>query len=175
MNFTWYDVLVQGIGVLGIIAGVLSFQCKKHRPLMFLRSANEFLFAAQYGLLGAYTGMAMNLIGVARNLLFAEYVQRGRDTKKIRAVFSALFLIFVGFTWQGYKSIMIGIAKVLSTVAYGSSRTGFVRIIILFTSIAWLIYNLSVGAYAGGVCEVFSIISIVIGIVRIDIMKKKEI
>lgn len=175
MNLSWYDVLVQGIGVLGIIAAVMSFQCKKHRPMMLLRSANEFLFALQYGLLGAYTGMAMNIVGVARNLTFAELVRRKRDTKWVRIAFCAAFLIFVAFTWSGFKSIMVGVAKVLSTVAYGSSKTGFVRIIILFTSIAWMIYNYSVSSYAGCVCEAFSIISIVIGIIRLDIMKADKI
>ena len=71
-----YQFMIQAIGVIGIISSIISFQCKRHKPLMIFRTGNELFFALQYFLLGAYTGMAMNLIGCMRNILFAEMVER---------------------------------------------------------------------------------------------------
>lgn len=87
----------------------------------------------------------------------------------MRFLFSGLFLLFSIFTWAGLKSILIAIAKVLSTFAYGSKNTAFVRVMILLTSTSWFVYNLIVRSYAGCVCELFTICSIIVGILRFDL------
>lgn len=162
-------IIIQGIGVLGIIASILSFQCKKHNKLMFYRTSNESLFALQFILLGAYTGAAMNIIGCARNIIFAEMVKKDKKTTVPCFIFSGLFLIFSAVTWAGFRSILIGIAKVVSTFAYGNKNVFLVRIMILSSATAWLIYNAIVGSWAGVINESLTLISIIVGIFRIDI------
>ena len=76
MNLSENVWLVQGLGIIGITASVLSFQCKGTQKLLALRTANEFFFAMQYILLGAYTGAAMNLIGCVRNIVFSKMVEK---------------------------------------------------------------------------------------------------
>lgn len=169
-----FDIFVQALGVVGIIFTIVSFQCRNHKPLMICRTGNELFFAVQYVLLGAYTGAAMNVIGCIRNMLFAKMVEKGKSTILIRFIFSGLFLIFSIFTWSGIKSILVGVAKVVSTFAYGSANTGFIRILILLTSITWFAYNFIVHSYAGCLCEFLSICSIIIGIIRIDIPNAKK-
>lgn len=168
-SISFYEIFIQVLGIIGIIASILSFQCKDHKRLMILRTVNEMFFAVQYGLLGAFTGMLMNLIGSTRNLVFAKMVEQKKDTKAMRVLFSVLFLVFVFFTWDGFKSILVGVAKVISTIAYGCNNTFIVRVLVLFTSSSWLIYNLSVGSLAGAVCEALTLISIVVALIRIDL------
>lgn len=169
-----WEIVKQGVGILGIIAAILAFQCKKHRNIMIFRTANEMLFAVQYFMLGAYTGMAMNIIGSTRNMTFAYMVERKKSTMAARYIFSAVILIFILFTWEGLKSLLSGIAKTVSTFAYGSSRTSLLRILTLCTGMAWLIYNALVRSYAGVACELFTLISVVTGIIRIDIIGRKK-
>lgn len=174
METTLFQILVQGIGAIGIIASILSFQCKEHKKLLIFKTANEFFFAIQYLLLGAYTGVAMNIIGCTRNLIFTKMVEKKKSTVLMRVIFSVIFMAFTVFTWSGLKSVLAGGAKVLSTVAYGSSNTAFVRCLILITSLAWFIYNFAVGSYSGCVNEFLTICSIIVGIVRLDIPKAKN-
>ena len=98
-------------------------------------------------------------------------IEKKKSTLPLRIIFSILFVVFALLTWDGLKSLLSGVAKVLSTIAYGSSNTSFVRLIIFFTSISWLIYNYSVKSYAGCVCEILNIVSIIVGFIRIDIPK----
>ncbi len=168
-NSAMYNVFVQGIGVLGIIASIISFQCKKHKNIMIFRTATEMLFAVQYFFLGAYTGVAMNVFGSLRNMVFMDMVKKDKNTMIMRYVFSGIFLLFIALTWEGSKSLLSGLAKVTSTFAYGSSNTRVVRIMILLTSTSWLIYNLIVGSYAGFLCELLTIVSIITAIIRIDL------
>lgn len=167
-----FDIIVQGIGFLGLIASVVSFQCKKHSQVVTLRTVNELMFAVQYFLLGAYTGMAMNIIGCIRNVIFTEMVKREKKTTKVAVAFSVAFIVFSVLAWAGPKSILVGAAKVISTFAYGNKNTKVIRWLILLTSSSWLFYNIAVNSYAGAICEIMTIVSIVIAIVRIEIIGK---
>ena len=173
------DILVQLIGGLGILASLISFQCKKHNSILAFRTLNEAIFAAQYLMLGAYTGMAMNLIGCVRNTVFSKQVAKGKKTTVSTIIFTIIFFIFGILTWQGAKSILIIVAKVLSTIAYGNKNPTVVRGIVFITCTSWLIYNYCVFSVAGVICEAVTLISLLIGIVRLDLMprlaKKKTV
>lgn len=163
------NLIIQLIGGLGIIASIISFQCKNHKSIMLFRTLNEFIFAIQYFLLGAYTGMAVNLVGCVRNQVFSMQVSKEKKTTVSVIIFSIFFVIFGFATWQGPKSILIIFAKVLSTLAYGNKNTTFVRGSILLTSTCWLIYNSFVFSVAGVLCEAFTLVSLIVGIIRFDI------
>lgn len=169
-SITAFDIIIQLIGGLGILASIISFQCKKHSSIIFFRTLNEFIFAIQYFLLGAYTGTAVSVIGCVRNIIFTKRVSQGKKTTLPVIIFSLLFIIFGIVTWQGKKSILIIVAKVLSTMAYGNKNTTVVRGVIFITSISWLIYNSVVFSIAGVLCEAFTIVSLIIGIIRLDII-----
>lgn len=165
-------LLTEILGILGICASILSFQCKKHDKILILRTLNEFLFGIQYLLLGAHTGMAMNGVGCIRNLMFTRTVKKGEHTKLWVAVFSIFFTVFGLLTWAGTKSVLVIIAKVLSTVAYSCKNTTYLRAIVFVTSSFWLIYNIMVGSTAGAINEALTLCSIIMGTIRMDIIPR---
>lgn len=167
---TLNEVIIQGIGGLGIIASIISFQCNKHKSIMLFRTLNELLFAIQYVFLGAYTGMAMNLVGCVRNTIFSKQVEKGKSTFATGIVFSAFFTVFGIAAWSGVHSILIIVAKIISTFAYSFKNPRLIRLMILFTSSCWLIYNLTVNSIAGALCEAFTLISIIAALIRLDIL-----
>lgn len=172
------NLIIQLIGVSGILASIISFQCKNHNKILFFRTLNEFIFAIQYFLLGAHTGMAMNIVGCVRNIIFSKQVEKGKRTTASVVIFGILFILFGIFTWQGLKSMLIIFAKVLSTAAYSNKNTTIVRGLIFVTSASWLIYNVCVFSVAGVLCEAFTLISLIGGIIRFDIIpyfKKKTV
>ena len=164
------EIAVQIVGVFGILASVISFQCKKYNFILFFRICNEFIFAIQYLLLGAYTGMIANLIGCIRNIIFTKLVSNNKRTTAYIITFSITFIFFGLVFWQGKKSILVISAKILSTLAYGNKNTTIVRLVIFITGVAWLIYNYTVFSYAGVVCEAFTLISLIFGIIRFDLI-----
>lgn len=170
MDISAKEIIIQTLGALGILASVISFQCKKHKFILFFRTANEALFAIQFFLLGAYTGVAMNLVGCLRNQIFSNQVEGNRNTVKSVTFFGTLFLVFGLMTWQGPKSLLIICAKILSTIAYGNKNTTFVRTAVLITSTSWLIYDYCVFSVTGMICEALTLISIIAGIIRLDII-----
>ena len=166
------DIITQLIGGFGIIASIVAFQCKKHGSILIFRTLNEGLFTVQYFLLSAWTGAAASVIGIARNLIFKKQVEKNQSTTALIILFSILFTVFGIIFWEGPKSILIIVAKVLSTVAYGNKNTTVVRIIILITSTSWLIYNYFVFSIAGVLCEAFTLTSLIVGIIRLDLVPR---
>ena len=166
------EIIIQAVGGLGIIASIISFQCKKHKSILFFRTLNEFFFAIQYFMLCAYTGMAMNLVGCMRNIVFTTQVSKNQKTTLTTIIFSTLFFVFGVYTWQGPKSILIIVAKILSTIAFGNKNTTNVRGILFVTCTSWLIYNYCVFSIAGVLCEAFTLCSLIAGIIRLDILPK---
>lgn len=171
----WFDFFVQMIGYVGLVFSLLAFQCRIHKNVMILKTANELFFAVQYCLMGAFTGMAMNLIGSTRNMVFAYLVRRRKSTVPAQIIFSVIFVIFGILTWSNMLSLMVIAAKVVTTIAYGLKRTDILRLLTLPTSVCWLIYNASCASSAGILCEAFTIISIVSAIIRIDIVGRRKI
>ena len=168
------EILIDLLGALGIAAAVLAFQCKRHGRVLTYRTANEILFGIQFFLLGAYTGVAMNLVGSIRNTIFTVQVKKGKSTRLTGLLFCLFFLIFGLLTWEGPKSLLIISAKIISTLAFGNKNLLVVRLLILVTSSAWMIYDFTVGSYAGVVCEMLTLASIVIALFRFHIPHKKR-
>ena len=168
----WYPILIEGLGAIGILAAIIAFQCKKHRGVMFWRTMNETFFGIQFLLLGAYTGLAMNFVGCIRNILFAINVEKGKSNRPWIVAFCLLFTAFGIATWQGPKSILVISAKIISTNAYGNKNLLLVRSCILVTATSWLIYDLLVGSVSGAICEAFTLTSLVVGIVRCDLLPR---
>lgn len=168
------NVIVQVLGIIGIIASIISFQCNNHKKILTFRTLNEFFFGIQYILLGAYTGAAMNFFGCIRNMVFAHMVEKGKSTVVARIIFCSIFTVAGVLTWGGLKSILVIFAKGMSTLAYGSKHTQCIRILIFTTSVCWLVYNLCVESYTGAMCEALTLCSIISGFIRFDIYPRMK-
>lgn len=176
MEINWYEVFVQLIGVIGIIAGLSAFQCNKHSHALALKMTEEGAFGIQYFLLGGYTGAVLNLVGIFRNLIFAYLGNRDKqkELKYARMILGALFAVLGFLSWEGYISILIIFAKVLSTLAYGTTNMKKMRIMLSVTCVCWICYNYYIGSVAGVISDGCNFVSVIIGIIRYDIMKKEE-
>ena len=73
-------------------------------------------------------------------------------------------------SYGGVKSVMLIFAKVLSAVAYGNKNTTVVRVVSFTTHIAYLAYNLAVFSVAGAVGDAVLLVSLTIGIFRLDLL-----
>lgn len=164
------EIAIHMIGLFGILASIVSFQCKKHNLILAFRTCNELMFSIQYLLLGAYTGTIVNLVGCLRNIIFAKLISRNKRPVVYILIFCVVFTVLGLLSWQGYKSILVITAKILSTIAYGNKNTTIVRTVIFITSTAWLIYNYTVSSYEGVLCETLTLLSLVFGIIRFDIV-----
>jgi len=174
LTITPYTVAVQGLGLVGLLFGVLAFQNNNHKNIVLLKLLNEFFFAIQYMLLGAYTGAAMNLVSCIRNYIYCKNVEAGRSTRKWMFIFSIIIVAVGIVTWSSFWSLVPIFAKLLTTAAYGMRDPKKVRFLTLPSSLCWLLYNALYHSAGGVINEVFTTVSILVGIVRFDILHSEK-
>ena len=99
-------------------------------------------------------------------------------------VFFSLFIVsyLLSFTVFGTepstKNLLVEVLPVLgmmvSTVSFRTKNAATVRKLSLINSPLWLIYDALTLSVGGTLCEVISLISIIVGIFRLDLKKKDK-
>lgn len=170
---TAYDIFVQAIGAVSLICSLLSFQQKKRSHIMLLQMTASLLFSGQLLLLGAVTGACVDFISFIRTLVFA-----GRDKYKWAnsPAWLGIFLVaMIGtgiLTWDDMSSLLAILGSCLSTIALWMKEGKHIRRVSLLVGPCWIVYCWIHGSYTGLLNEVIAMISILIGIFRLDIKRK---
>ena len=85
----------------------------------------------------------------------------------------AVLLAGIGFaTWDGYISLLAIAAKVLSTIAYGTTNVRKMRLMLCVTITCWICYDISVGSVTGTLNDSANLLSVLISIARYDILPR---
>lgn len=184
-------LFVQLFGVVGIIMNIASLQFNKHQTIMLFKSIGCALFVIQQWFLSAFVGMVMDILGLIRNIVFAERIRRGKPMKACIAIFSVIIVMSGIFTaslsWNitfakaarifgnDYTTVLIVVlffsalsitAKLLTTIAYGIDDAHKIRMMNIPSSSLWLIYNGFFFSLSGMLNEVLNLISVAVAEIR---------
>lgn len=172
------EIIAQAVGILAMAFNIFSYQGKSQKTVIFLQLFGGFLFAIHYLLLGATIGGILNLIAVVRAVvfLFKDKLKTDRLCWFIPFLLSYLTVYVLNFTVFGVEPTPLNfIIELLPVVGMTALNIGFrlknasdVRICGLISSPAWLTYNFVAGSWGGILCEVFTLGSIFIGMLRHD-------
>ena len=178
-----YDLIVQAIGILGMVTIVLSYQARKQKNIITIQFFGCLFFAINFFMLDAYTGALLNGIGVIRAVVYLNK-NKIKNLKLINYGFIFIYIISYFATFFVFNKpitilgliteILPVIAMVASTVAFAMNSAKSVRKLAFISSPSWLIYNcvnLAIGAI---ICEVFTLISVIIAVIRYDIKGGKN-
>lgn len=161
-------IIVQGIGFLGVISFIISYQLKSNRELYLFQLIGCLLFCIQFVLLGAGSGAFSLLLNIIRSALLIKY----KDWQWVRwkglpILLCIGFTLIMWYTWSGPVSILAFVASTVSTVFYWSNNAKWIRMSNLFcASPAWLLYDVIVGSIAGIVNESITLTSIIVSVWR---------
>ena len=168
------QIIAQVLGFMGAALVVIGMQQKEYKQIFMCKIGNQFLGGVHYLLLGGYTGMMTNLASCGTNLVYYSRIKKGKSTLVFQIIFATLFVILGVMSWHGPISLLVIVAKVVSTVAMGNKNPRVIRILNLISGPCWLAYNIYVGSVAGIISDSFMILSVIIAIIRLDIFAKKE-
>jgi hypothetical protein len=163
----------QGLSVVGILLGFLIYQVRSQRALLIVHIITSAVFSAHYGMIGAWTGMAMNALGLVRDIALFYRNQKQSNERYTPILFTILMGVVGAFAWEAWYSIFMVLGLVIHTYALSFIDPQNVRKSILITSPLVLIYDVIVHSYGGTIYESVAIISAIIGIVRFY-QKQKE-
>ena len=154
----------QIVGIAAVVLGFVSFQMRTQKQLLLVQTAATVAFCIHYWLIGAASGMMLNLIGIARNI---AYYHKEKPLFYRCPVFFAVVMGLVGLlSWQGYYSVFIVLGLVINTLCLSLNDPQKIRGSILVTSPMVLLYNVFVLSAGGIIYESVAIASAVIGLIR---------
>ena len=168
-------IIGQGFGVVAIALGFISFQLKTQGQLLLAQTATATVFCLHYALIGGFTGMAMNMVGIVRCVAFYFRNKKGSKSLFLPITFGVIMAIAGILTWEAWYSIFVFLGLVINSLCLAFSNPQNVRKSILVTSPMVIIYDVFVLSVGGIVYESVAIASSLIGIIRNTKRRKTEI
>lgn len=171
-NTTFY--IAQGIGAIAIVLIFFAFSSRKRGTLLALKCGNDLLWCVHYFLIGAYSGVATNLLNACR-----EYIFSYREKKKWAQhafwpyLFVAACLVSSVLTWQGTASLLPALGASFSTVGLWCKEPYRMRLLNLPSLLLWLWYAIVMRTPASILSCSISLMSVIIGLIK-DVQERKK-
>lgn len=167
ITFDLTYAVAQFIGFVAMACGIISFQSKKRTSILLFQTTSNLLWVVHYLLLGAFSAVVANAIGILRNLV---YMQRGKykfaDSKFIPVIFVVIFTISGILTYENPFSLLPMIAMAVATVAFFVNNENLIRWLSLGIAIPWLTFGIYAGSIASAVSDGTNLVSIIISLIR---------
>lgn len=155
----------QGIGVLAIVFGFVTYQTRTQRGLLLMQVAVTATFCLHYALIGAPSGMVLNMVALVRNLCY-YYREKHGGGRLIPILFTVVMGAVGLASWEAWYSIFAVFGLVVNSYCVSFPDPQKVRASILVTSPSVLIYDAFVLSVGGMVYESVAIVSAAIGLLR---------
>lgn len=159
--------VIQGIGFLGLIFFVCSYQTKSNRFLFLCQLIGCIIFTIQMCLLGAFSGAMGLLINILRNLLLLKLDRwKWVKSKVTLAGVIGLLLMTTIYTWAGFISLLPLMSVAITSIGYWTNNAQKIRLSQLFGSPCTLLYDVLINSWGGAISETITLISIIVSILR---------
>ena len=160
-------------GVLGMATTVLIYQQKTRKGLILSKLLSDVIWFLYYICLSAYSGAAIAVIGMIRELVFIN-----REKKWAKHPIWLVFFLMLSFvsaiiTWKNIYSVLPCIASAISVISFWIGNPRLSRKLSYPISACMLTYNITSVAVIGVINEIFTVISSIIGTIRLDRKKGK--
>ena len=163
--------------IMYILLGI-TFYVKERKAVLILNFIATISIAIAYILLGAWTGLAMSIVVIIRNIIFLlderKNGKRENINKKdiiILVVLYAISLISAVFTYTGPLSLLSVAATMLNTYSVWQKDIKIYKLLGSPTSMLWILYNIYIMSVFGIILESVLLICSVTGY----ILEKRKI
>ena len=155
----------QMVGIVAMAAIILSFQCKSNKKLIVVIGAGALMFAISYFMLGQPSAALFNIVSAVCSIVC---LKEELKTKLVFFIIVALYLLATYITFDSWWSVVLMSAQIATSYSLMFKSGAFIRNMrLFFVSPIWLINNSVICLAIGGlICEVITMMSIIISFIR---------
>ncbi len=164
-------IAAQIIGLLAVATFLLSYQQKKRNHIIWLNFASRCLYILQYLLLGAFTGAILDILAAVSSAFsgkkHADFIKK--HVKWFVIIINACFLavgLVLAFINKSFLDFFALAGVLFEINALWLTDERAIRWVSLFAAPFWFIYNFLSGAYGSAIGNIFTILSILIAMMR---------
>ena len=182
----WYHVLYNIIGAIGLVVKIIGLQLRRRTTRIVFNAIQSVCWATYFLLVGNATAGITVPIGIAQCIVFYQREKHKWANSLFWVFFFMSFQIGLA-VWNLSDGISINdvfpiIAGPFGLISYFIIDGKKFRILILITSICWFLNSMigtffSVNAsntWMAFSCDVLSVSSVIIAILRFDVFKKVQ-
>lgn len=164
----------QGLGIVAVILGFVSYQMKLPRGIILFQLATAMVFAAHYFLIDALTAAILNFLAGVKCIVYYFRDKRGGKSLVEPLIFALVVIVSTVLTWEGWYSALIMVGLVVDTVGLALNDPQKTRALLYIKSPLCLGYNAIVTSVGGVVYECVVLISATIGLLKYRSKSKEE-
>ncbi len=161
-----FYIIGQVLGIIAIFLGLVTYQMRTQRQILFVQIATAAVFCIHYLLIGATSGMAMNFVNIIRNFAYDYRNRTGKGGLVMPIAFTVLQLVMGILAWEAWYSVFLLVGIATNTFCMSFSKPQNVRKSILVTSPLVLTYDLFAKSIGGAIYETVALVSAFVGIIR---------
>lgn len=169
-----FNLITQIVGFCAMAVSIMMYQCNRHRNILLLMILCSTLWCTHFGLLGHWTAVAMNGMNVVRSIVFCFRDKIKVGGKAVPVFFIVLSAILTAVTFEDMWSLVPLVASVFAITGTWQTDPKRLRRLTIPVCLCWFFYNIFHNSWAGTANEVFTFCSIIVAIVRYDVLKRKE-
>ncbi len=182
MEITNIYVISQIITIIYFAMLSLSYLLKNRTRILIANFIAHIGQTTAMAMLNGYTGAAMALIMMVRDLVLLIQEVRKSKEKEINEKFDLMILVITViliitltiFTYNGPLSLLSVIATLITTFALWQKNVKTYKLLGIIAGILWIAYNLFIMSIMGILLELIVVICSVIGIKREEKVQKKD-
>ena len=163
VDFLKSDFFTQGLGFVGMGAGLISFHMKRRSGILIFQTLCCTLFAVQLMILSNFSGAIINMIGIVRGVIYSlSEKYKWASSKIIPYVMITLFITtgIILLPIEGPVALLPSMAMTVQSIAQFSKDEMRIRFLSLFGSPLWIVYHVFGGSLGGWIGEIVMMISI---------------
>ena len=154
----------QVLSLIGYVLMVVTGYIKKEKKMLRTQDVQLVFIIAMGVLLNAFSGIIINSIQIIKN----EIYLKGKLNKYTKAVIVGLGIVMtLIFNNGGIAGWLPAVNLFIFTYFLGMGGAMGIKALIFITTCGWAIYDFSITNYVGFVFDILTLISCIIGVIRL--------
>lgn len=170
-SYSYLSLAAQLIGFVGTYMLVTLYQQKSRRALLLRKLTADVLWTVHYLLLSvgtptAFTGAVPNGVGILRESVFLNEKHKWARSPLWPVAFILIGWAIAILNWKSAWSLLPMCGTTVVTIAMRMNDPRMTKLLSLPACLAFFVYDIAVGSWAGCFNEALSLASIVVYLVR---------
>ncbi|MDR0462842.1 MAG: YgjV family protein [Pseudomonadales bacterium] len=178
MNITTAFIASQIIVVFSYSMLAATYLAKKQTQILLIGIGAVLLNAVAFTLLGAWTGLAMCLVALIRNVIRYLADKHNHNFGQSKLFLGLVFLSIIAVTiptYDGFLSLMAVFPTLLYSYSVWQRSPTIYKICGFPVAILWIVYNLYIWSVFGFILETALLVFVLVGTINSLRQSKKQI
>ncbi len=160
MELTISYILSQVFTIIMYVLLAITYYAKDRKKILILSFLSLVANGVAYFLLSAWSGLAMCIVALIRNIIFLLDERKNGKREQINKldiviliILYAIAIVSAVFTYDGPLSLLSVIATMLYTFSVWQKKTNIYKLLGIPIGILWILYNIYVMSIFGIILE----------------------